>query len=59
VEVPVATGDPVIFVGDYKGIGFAGRDVVVTWSDNRNDAGDISFALAPEAAAAGGPLLSP
>jgi hypothetical protein len=59
VEVTDATGDPVSFLGDYKGIGIAGRDVVVTWSDNRNDAGDIYFARAPDAAAAGGPLLSP
>ncbi len=35
-----------------------GRDVVVTWADTRaNSSGDIYFARAKDAAAAGGPLM--
>ena len=44
------------FLGDYKGIDIQGRDVIVTWADTRDDSGDIYFARAREAAAAGGPL---
>jgi hypothetical protein len=57
VQVTDATGDPPSFLGDYKGIDVQGRDVVVTWSDTRNDSGDIYFARARNAAAAGGPLM--
>jgi hypothetical protein len=57
VEVTDATGDPASFLGDYKSIEVVGRDVIVTWADNRNDSGDIYFARAHDAAAAGGPLL--
>jgi hypothetical protein len=57
VEVTDATGAPSSFLGDYKGIEVLGRDIVVTWTDNRNDSGDIYFARATDAAAAGGPLL--
>ena len=45
------------FLGDYKGIDVVGRDVVVTWTDTRSDSGDIYFARAKDAAAAGGPLM--
>jgi hypothetical protein len=57
VEVSDDTGAPSSFLGDFKGIDVLGRDVVVTWTDNRNDSGDIYFARAADAAAAGGPLL--
>lgn len=57
VEVTDATGRPASFLGDYKGIDIVGRDVVVVWQDNRHDDGDIYFARARDAAAAGGPLM--
>lgn len=57
VEVTDGTGRPASFLGDYKGIDVQGRDIVVTWQDTRNDTGDIYFARAKDAAAAGGPLL--
>ena len=57
VEVTDGTGAPASFLGDYKGIDVLGRDVVVTWTDTRNDSGDIYFARAKDAAAAGGPLM--
>jgi len=57
VEVTDGTGQPPSFLGDYKGIDIVGRDVVVTWQDSRNDSGDIYFARAKDAAAAGGPLM--
>jgi hypothetical protein len=57
VEVTDATGKPASFLGDYKGIDVQGRDIVVTWQDTRNDSGDIYFARAKDAAAAGGPLM--
>lgn len=57
VEVTEATGNASGFLGDYKGIEVLGRDIVVTWTDTRNDSGDIYFARATDAAAAGGPLL--
>ncbi len=57
VKVNDDSGAPPGFLGDYKGIDIVGRDVVVTWQDTRNDSGDIYFARAKDAAAAGGPLL--
>ena len=58
VEVTDDTGAPASFLGDYKGIDVIGRDVVVTWTDTRtNRSGDIYFARAKDAAAAGGPLM--
>jgi hypothetical protein len=57
VEITDGTGEPASFLGDYKGIDVVGRDVVVTWTDTRNDSGDIYFARAKDAAAAGGPLM--
>jgi hypothetical protein len=57
VQVTDGTGQPPSFLGDYKGIDIQGRDVVITWTDTRNDQGDIYFARAKDAAAAGGPLL--
>ena len=58
VEVTDDTGRPASFLGDYKGIDVVGRDVVVTWTDTRTNAsGDIYFARAKDAAAAGGPLM--
>lgn len=57
VEVTDATGAPASFLGDFKGIAVQGRDVLVTWADTRNDSGDIYFARAIDAAAAGGPLM--
>jgi hypothetical protein len=57
VEVTDDTGAPSSFLGDYKGIDIHGRDVVVVWADTRNDSGDIYFARAKDAAAAGGPLM--
>jgi hypothetical protein len=57
VKVNDGTGKPASFLGDYKGIDIIGRDVVITWTDNRSDVGDIYFARAPDAAAAGGPLM--
>jgi hypothetical protein len=57
VEVSDETGSPASFLGDYKGIDIQGRDVVVVWTDTRNDSGDIYFARALDAAAAGGPLM--
>lgn len=57
VKVNDGGGRPASFIGDYKGIDVQGRDVIVTWTDNRNDSGDIYFARAKDAAAAGGPLL--
>jgi hypothetical protein len=58
VEVTDDTGAPASFLGDYKGIDVVGRDVVVTWTDTRtNRSGDIYFARAKDAAAAGGPLM--
>jgi hypothetical protein len=57
VQVTDGTGKPASFVGDFKGIAIQGRDVLVTWADTRNDTGDIYFARAKDAAAAGGPLL--
>ena len=57
VEVTDGTGRAASFLGDYKGIDIQGRDVVVTWADTRNGNGDIYFARAKEAAAAGGPLM--
>lgn len=57
VKVNDGTGRPAGFLGDYKGIDISGRDVVVTWADSRNDQGDIYFARAKDAAAAGGPLM--
>ena len=60
VKVNDGGGNPSSFLGDYKGIDIHGRDVVVIWTDNRNDAsGDIYFARAKDAAAAGGPLMQP
>jgi hypothetical protein len=56
VEVTDATGAPASFLGDFKDIEVQGRDVIVTWADTRNDSGDIYFARATDAAAAGGPL---
>jgi len=57
VQVTDATGAPASFLGDFKDIEIQGRDVIVTWADTRNDSGDIYFARAVDAAAAGGPLL--
>jgi hypothetical protein len=57
VEVTDDRGPANSFIGDYKGIDIDGRDVVVTWTDTRNDSGDIYFARAKDAAAAGGPLM--
>lgn len=57
VQVTDATGRPASFLGDFKGIAIQGRDVLVTWADTRNDTGDIYFARAKDAAAAGGPLV--
>ena len=57
VKVNDGAGSPASFLGDYKGIDIVGRDVVVTWQDTRNDSGDIYFARARDAAAAGGPLM--
>lgn len=58
VQVTDDTGRPASFLGDYKGIDVIGRDVVVTWTDTRtNSNGDIYFARAKDAAAAGGPLM--
>jgi hypothetical protein len=57
VEVTDDRGPANSFLGDYKGIDIDGRDVVVTWTDTRNDNGDIYFARAKDAAAAGGPLM--
>jgi hypothetical protein len=56
-EINTAGGAPSSFLGDYKGIDVLSRDIVVTWTDNRNDSGDIYFARARDAAAAGGPLM--
>lgn len=57
VKVNDGSGRPSSFIGDYKGIDTVGRDVVVIWTDSRNDVGDIYFARAADAAAAGGPLM--
>ncbi|HEX6241995.1 MAG TPA: sialidase family protein [Polyangiales bacterium] len=58
VKVNDGTGRPSSFLGDYKGIEIQGRDVLVIWTDSRaNDGGDIYFARAKDAAAAGGPLM--
>jgi hypothetical protein len=57
VEVTDDRGPANSFIGDYKGIDVDGRDVVVIWTDTRNDGGDIYFARAKDAAAAGGPLM--
>jgi len=57
VKVNDGAGRAQSFLGDYKGIDILGRDVVVTWADTRNDGGDIYFARAKDAAAAGGPLM--
>jgi len=57
VKVNDASGKAASFIGDYKGIDILGRDVVITWTDNRADVGDIYFARAVDAAAAGGPLM--
>jgi BNR/Asp-box repeat len=58
VKVNDGTGKPASFLGDYKGVEVLGRDVVVIWTDSRsNDGGDIYFARARDAAAAGGPLM--
>jgi hypothetical protein len=57
VEVSDDRGAANSFLGDYKGIDIDGRDVVVVWTDTRNDSGDIYFARAKDAAAAGGPLM--
>lgn len=57
VKVNDGAGKAASFIGDYKGIDVIGRDVVITWTDNRNDVGDIYFARALDAAAAGGPLM--
>jgi hypothetical protein len=58
VKVNDGTGKPASFLGDYKGIEILGRDVLVIWTDSRsNDGGDIYFARARDAAAAGGPLM--
>jgi hypothetical protein len=57
VQVTDATGRPASFLGDFKSIAIQGRDVLVIWADTRNDTGDIYFARAKDAAAAGGPLL--
>jgi len=60
VKVNDATGKPASFLGDYKGIEVQGRDVLVIWTDSRSgDGGDILFARAKDAAAAGGPLMKP
>ncbi|HKP60948.1 MAG TPA: sialidase family protein [Polyangiales bacterium] len=58
VKVNDGAGKPPSFLGDYKGIDVIGRDVVVTWTDSRKDGGDIFFARAKDAAAAGGPLMT-
>ena len=57
VQINDDAGPANSFLGDYKGIDVVGRDVVVTWTDTRNDSGDIYFARAKDAAAAGGPLM--
>jgi hypothetical protein len=57
VQVSDDRGPANSFIGDYKGIDIDGRDVVVTWTDTRNDSGDIYFARAKDAAAAGGLLM--
>jgi hypothetical protein len=57
VKINEAAGRAAGFLGDYKGIDIVGRDVVVTWTDTRSDSGDIYFARAKDAAAAGGPLM--
>lgn len=57
VEVTDGTGEANSFLGDYKGIEAVGRDIVVIWTDTRDDSGDIYFARAKDAAAAGGPLM--
>jgi hypothetical protein len=56
VEVSDMRGAANGFLGDYKGIAVHGRDVLVLWTDTRNDMGDVYFARAKDAAAAGGPL---
>jgi hypothetical protein len=56
VEVSDKRGPTRDFLGDFKGIAVQGRDVVVSWNDSRNNAGEIWFARAVDAAAAGGPL---
>lgn len=58
VRVNDGSGRAAGFLGDYKGIDVVGRDVVVIWTDTRSgDSGDIYFARARDAAAAGGPLM--
>jgi hypothetical protein len=58
VKVNDGTGRASGFLGDYKGIEVQGRDVLVIWNDTRSgDGGDIYFARAKDAAAAGGPLM--
>ena len=51
VEVTDGRGAAANFLGDYKGITIQGNDVIVTWTDSRNDSGDIYFARASGAAA--------
>ncbi|MEY4512804.1 MAG: hypothetical protein RLZZ450_4926 [Pseudomonadota bacterium] len=56
VEVSDKRGPTRDFLGDFKGIGVQGRDIVVSWNDSRNNASEIWFARGVDAASAGGPL---
>lgn len=44
IEVGDARGEPIGFMGDYKGIAVSGPDVMMAWCDTRNGHGDIYFA---------------
>jgi hypothetical protein len=44
IEVTDARGEPIGFMGDYKGIAVSGPDVMMAWCDTRNGDGDIYFA---------------
>jgi hypothetical protein len=48
VEVSDMRGAANGFLGDYKGIAVQGRDVLVLWTDTRNDMGDVYFARAKD-----------
>jgi hypothetical protein len=43
-EVTDQRGEPIGFMGDYKGIAVSGPDVMMAWCDTRNGDGDIYFA---------------
>lgn len=44
IEVGDARGEPIGFMGDYKGIAISGPDVMMAWCDTRNGDGDVYFA---------------